>query len=404
MRVLIFSTVYAPLIGGAEVAMEEVTDRIPDIQFDLICAKVKPGLPKTEQIGNVTVHRCGWGSPIDKYLLPILGVARAMRVSSFEFRVSSPGSNARNSQLATRNFPVVWSLMASYGGFAALVYTWLRPRSKVLLTLQEGDPLEHYAKRTGMLTFLHRRIFERANAVQAISRFLADWAVKMGFKGKPEVVPNGVDIAKFSVRISTERRNALRASYGFEEDDIVLVTASRLSLKNGVDDLIRSLVSLPSHVKALIAGDGEDRDKLRVLAEQKGLASRVVFLGSKSHEELPEILQCGDVFVRASLSEGLGNAFLEAMAAGIPIIGTPVGGIPDFLKDGETGVFCQPRDPKSIANAVIRLFGYSVIREGEERAFRERLISNGERMVREGYDWDGIASRIRAMLIELARV
>lgn len=381
-RVLIFATTYFPLVGGAEVAMREVTNRLPDFDFDLICARVQPGLASTERIGNITVHRVGFGHPFDKYLLPLLGPIKAL----FLGRAPRPAPRA----------PIIWSLMASYGGFAALVYTWIRPRTKMLLTLQEGDPLEHYAKRVGALKFLHEKIFARADVVQSISRFLADWARKMGFKGEPMIVPNGVDVEKFSRKLPVGGREELRKSFGFSESDVVLVTASRLSLKNGIDDLIRSLTSLPPNIKCLIAGDGEDAEKLRVLTEKKGLANRVVFLGSRSHDELPGILQASDIFVRASLSEGLGNSFLEAMAAGIPIIGTPVGGIPDFLTDGETGVFCQPRDPESIAAAVRRI--------QEEPGLRERLIANGERLVRAQYDWNGIAERIHGVLASLVEI
>ncbi len=371
-RVLIYSTAYFPLVGGAEVAMKEATDRLEGYDFHMVCAAIKPGLKRVERIGNITVHRCGLGKPFDKMLLPVGGAIKGWWLMRKE------------------KTPVVWSLMASWGGFAALAFTWLRPGAKLLLTLQEGDPLEHYAKRAGKLQFLHEKIFKRADAVQAISNFLADWALKMGFKGKPEVVPNGVDIAKFTQRISSEKRAELRRGFGFSENDVVLVTASRLSLKNGIDDLIRSLAHLPPNFKALIAGDGEDKDKLHVLAEQKGLKERVVFLGSRSHDELPAILQSAEIFVRASLSEGLGNSFLEAMAAGLPIIGTPVGGIPDFLADGETGVFCRPRDPESIAAAAKRI--------QEEIGLRERLVKQGESLVKEKYGWEGIAGEMNRIL------
>ncbi|MDQ7815052.1 MAG: glycosyltransferase family 4 protein [Patescibacteria group bacterium] len=374
-RVVIFATTYFPLVGGAEIAMKEITDRLPGWGFDLVCAKIRPDLAESERIGNVTVHRCGFGSANDKYLLPVLGVWRALRLGK------------------RRDIGCIWSLMASYGGFAALVYAWLRPGTKLLLTLQEGDPLEHYAKRVGKLGFLHRKIFQRADAVHAISRFLADWATKMGFKGKPEVVPNGVDIAKFTRSISPDKRTELREGFGFTEDDVVLVTASRLSLKNGVDDLIRALSYLPSNHKVLIAGEGEDADKLRVLVEQKGLKERVVFLGKRSHDELPGILQSADVFVRASLSEGLGNSFLEAMASGLPIVGTPVGGIPDFLRDGETGVFCKPRNPESIARAVEFLTS--------EKDMHDRIIRNGLALVKERYSWVTIAESIEKQLLRL---
>lgn len=374
-HVLIFSTAYFPLVGGAEVAMKEVTDRLPDWRFDLICARIRPGLVNTETIGNVTVHRCGFGRPMDKLLLPFFGVWRAWRIL---------GSSR----------PVVWSLLASYGGFAALAYTWFRPNTKMLLTLQEGDPLEHYAKRTGRLQWLHKKIFQRANAIQAISRFLGAWAVRMGFCGTPEIIPNGVDIERFTQRIGAEERQRLRASLGYGAEDVVLVTASRLSLKNGVDDLIRCLTQLPSNYKALIVGEGEDADKLKALTEQKSLTGRVTFLGKKNHDELPAWLQASDVFVRASLSEGLGNAFLEAMAAGLPIIGTPVGGIPDFLKDGETGLFCQPRDPSSIANAVKKIM--------DDSSLRRALIARGGDLIKKEYAWEGISQAIEQMLLSLS--
>lgn len=374
-RVLIFSTAYFPLVGGAEVAMREITDRLPGWQFELVCARIQKGLPDTERIGNVTVHRCGFGTNADKFLLPLFGVWRACRIIT---RKESVG---------------VWSLMASFGGFAALAYTWVRPSSKMLLTLQEGDPLEHYKTRAGWLHVLHKKIFRRANEVQAISTFLATWAKEMGFVGSPVVVPNGVDYAKFSKRISVESRDALRHQLGYQPSDVVIVTASRLSKKNAVDDLILSLTHLPESYKVLVAGVGEDETMLKNLVATHGLAARVKFLGAKSHDELPALLQASEIFCRPSLSEGLGNAFLEAMAAGIPVIGTPVGGIPDFLVDNATGIFCEPRNPISIAAAAKRI--------QDDAALRERLIRNGETLVRERFTWEVIVPRMEALLSKL---
>ncbi len=370
-RALIFATSYFPLVGGAEVAMKELTDRLSDWQFDLVCARIKPGLSDTERLGNVCIHRCGFGHPIDKYLLPILGVWRAIKVIG-------------------KDQVVIWSLMASYNGFAALVYTWIRPKARLLLTLQEGDPLEHYAKRTGVLTFLHKQIFRRANAIQAISHFLATWAERMGAVSKPCVIPNGVDIARFSSRLAPAERERLRTQLGFQESDVIIITTSRLTLKNAVDDLIKSLISLPSRYKLLIAGEGADRASLGALVEANGLHERVTFLGARSQQELPQLLQCADLFCRPSLSEGLGISFLEALASGVPIIATPVGGIPDFLHDGETGVFCQPRDPASIAKAALRI--------QEEPGLRQKLIQQGEGLVKKDYAWEGITKRIERLL------
>ncbi len=370
-RALIFATSYFPLVGGAEVAMKELTDRLSNWQFDLVCARIKPGLSDTEQLGNVRIHRCGIGHPIDKYLLPILGVWRAMWITK-------------------KDRVVLWSLMASYNGFAALVYTWVRPKTPLLLTLQEGDPLEHYAKRTGILTFLHKRIFRRANTIQTISHFLAAWAERMGATSKPVVIPNGVDVARFSLRLDPAQRQSMRTQLGCQDSDLVIITTSRLTLKNAVDDLIKSLTSLPLNYKLLIAGEGVDRAALGALVETHRLQDRVTFLGTRSQQELPTLLQCADIFCRPSLSEGLGISFLEALASGLPIVATPVGGIPDFLRDGETGVFCQPRDPISIAKAVLRI--------QEEPGLLQKLIQQGERLVKKEYTWEEITKRMEALL------
>ncbi|MBU1102183.1 glycosyltransferase family 4 protein, partial [Patescibacteria group bacterium] len=111
-------------------------------------------------------------------------------------------------------------------------------------------------------------------------------------------------------------------------------------------------------------------------------------------EDVPKYLAISDVFVRPSLSEGLGNSFLEAMAAGVPIIGTKVGGIPDFLRDGETGLFCEARNPQSIAEKITLLLSDEIL--------RQRLIANARKLVEEKYNWDNIAQKMGNIFEKLA--
>ena len=105
---------------------------------------------------------------------------------------------------------------------------------------------------------------------------------------------------------------------------------------------------------------------------------------------MPAYLWMSDIFIRPSLSEGMGNSFIEAMAAGVPIIGTRVGGIPDFLVDGETGLFCEVRDSQSIADKINILLS--------DEALRQSLIANGRKIVSEKYNWDGIAGRMKGII------
>lgn len=370
--VVIFATAYFPLVGGAEVALKEITDRLPKGNFHLVTAKIRRGLASRERWGNVEVYRVGVGHPIDKLLLPF--------VAPFI---------ARWLQRGVRR-PVAWALMASYGGFAALFYALFRPSVRLLLTLQEGDPLDYIERRVGVLFPLFQKIFSRADAVQAISRFLADWAVRMGARVTPRVIPNGVDVARFRAPLTDQARFELRAALGYAPNDTVVITTSRLTKKNGINDVISALPFLPEQVKFLIVGEGEDRGALVQLAQERGVAARVQFLGKRGHEELPSLLRASDIFIRASLSEGLGNSFLEAMAAELPIIGTPVGGIPDFLTDGETGVFCQPQDPNSVAEAIERL------RSSPDLV--QKLKTRGPVLVAENYAWDDIARQMKELL------
>lgn len=360
-HVLAYAVAYLPLVGGAEVALKEITDRLGDeFAFEIVCAKLKRGLPSREKIGNVTVHRVGFGMTIDKYLLPLIGPFVGWRLFGW------------------RGPDLLWSMQASYGGFAAVFYSWSRPRTRFVLTVQEGDPPERYAKRAGPFRGLHHAIFRRADRVQAISRFLSDWAVEMGFEGRPDLIPNGVDVSRFAVRD--------HSSLG---ERVTIASASRLSHKNGIDLLIRAIALLPERVTLALAGDGEDRARLEALARELGVESRVRFLGTQSHDEIAELYRDADIFCRPSRTEGLGNAFLEAMAAGLPTIGTNVGGIPDFLNE-DTGWLCEPESPESVAESVNRVLA-------TPREEIERVTKNAARLVREKYNWDAVANDMRAL-------
>lgn len=388
-RVLIFSTAYLPLVGGAEVAIKEITDRLgpsrrqgnffhsptfsPTFKFDLITAKLRPGLPREEQIGNVNVHRIGWGSRFDKFLLTLFGI--------FMIRLATAG----------QNIDIGWVVMASWNAAPALFLKILRPKIKLVLTLQEGDPIE--GRRFGLVSLVWRLVLKYADVVTVISNYLGDLARKYGYGGTIELVPNAVDLVNFSRDFSPAELEGLKRRLGKNKGDIFLITASRLVEKNAVGDIIEALKFLPENVKLLIAGTGPLELALKSQITNSKLQTRVKMLGYVIHEELPKYLRASDIFVRPSLSEGLGNSFLEAMAVGLPIIGTPVGGVVDFLKDRETGLFCEVGNPKSIAEKVKLLISDSEL--------RNRLIKNGKQLVFEKYDWQKIATKMRSIFDKL---
>lgn len=384
-RILIFSLTYLPFVGGAELAIKEETDRIESIEFDMITLRFDSNLPKFERLGNVNVYRIGfakkdatmkdlvrWPLKLNKIFFPFFAYNQAVKLHK------------------EKKYDGIWAMMAAYAGFAAMFFKTKNPDVPYLLTLQEGDPIDYILKKVKFVRPFFNKIFTKADYLQAISNYLADFGRSMGFKGELKVVPNAVDTKHFSYNYSEDELRELKKKLGKKEDDKFIITASRLVLKNAVDDVIKSLQYLPANIKFIILGDGPDRDKLVELVEKLNLETRVKFLGLIEYKEIPKYLKISDVFIRPSLSEGFGNSFVEAMAARIPVIATPVGGIVDFLFDPKknpdkkpTGLFCNVRDPKSIADSINEFLN--------NRELRENILVNAEKMAFEKYDWSIIA-------------
>jgi glycosyltransferase involved in cell wall biosynthesis len=380
MNILVFSTDdHLHPAGGAESAMGEIAQRLPEIQFDLVCAKLRKSAKRYEEIGNMRIHRLGFGIPkIDGVLLALFGHIIGAKLYK-EYR-----------------HDIIWSIMASYGAFSAR-----RMKEKYnipfLLTLQEGDSIEYVLHKVRFVRGQFNSIFQNADALQPISHFLKKWGIEMGFKGEQSaVIPNGVDISKFMKKFSDETIRATRESFGFAENAKIVITSSRLEKKNGIGDVIDALTLLPQEVSLVVCGDGSLREELEQKVEELSLRSRVRFLGYLPLDDIPKYLKSSDIFIRPSLTEGLGTAFLEAMAAQLPTIGTPVGGIPDFLDDGVTGFMCMPEDSQSVANALKRALSLT---ESE----KEKLTSTAKQMVLDTYDWDNIASQMRELFNALKK-
>jgi glycosyltransferase involved in cell wall biosynthesis len=232
---------------------------------------------------------------------------------------------------------------------------------------------------------IEKTVFKNADYCHAVSNYLADHVGQYGVK-KIVMIPNGVNWEKFN---PDPNKKQTRKDLRFETENLI-VCVSRLEHKNGTHDLIESAKYLQDiDFKMIICGSGSEKEKLQKMAEGLGLKDKILFLGDILHSELPKYVACADIFVRPSLAEGFGIVFLEAMACNVAVIGTPVGGIPDFLRNNETGLLCNPGDPKDIAEKIEILI--------QNKESTQRLIKNGFKMVREEYGWDKIADRIKKL-------
>jgi len=387
-RILIFSTAYIPFIGGAEIAVKEITDRIQNTEFDLITARLDAKLSKFEKIGPINVYRIGVGMGLlDKLLLPFLGAYKAWTLNT------------------AKNYDAFWCIMATYASGAAYIVNILRWTTgkksiPIVLTLQEGDSESHLKYRwAGLIDLSWRLALRRTKVLTAISQYLIDRARTLGFKGEAVLIPNGVDALHFDHIYADEELNDLKKKLNKKLGDIFLVTASRLVEKNAVEDVISALPKLPQNVKFIILGQGKQELALRRLATDLRVETRVQFLGHVEHTDMPKFLKVSDIFIRPSLSEGMGNSFIEAMAAGLPVIATPVGGIVDFLYDPEkspgvppTGVFVEVKSPESIAEKVKLLMS--------DLALQHSLVQNAHKLVREKYEWDLVASNMNKLVFQ----
>ncbi|MDZ4221696.1 MAG: glycosyltransferase family 4 protein, partial [Patescibacteria group bacterium] len=201
-RIAIFSITFHPFIGGAEIAIKEITDRIAGYEFVLYTAKLSDALPDVERMGNILVHRIGTGRRrLDKWLYPF-GAARLALIHHKE-----------------KPFTMVWAVMATYAGLAALLFKKRQPHVPYLLTLQSGDPDEFIQKRTWFWKKTYAKIYTKADKIIAISSWLAARAKRYGYADAVAIVPNGVDVSNFSgALMRKDERAFIRKAWGLGPD------------------------------------------------------------------------------------------------------------------------------------------------------------------------------------------
>ncbi len=385
MKILIFSLVYYPnFIGGAEIAIKEITDRISheDIQFDMVTLRLDSKLPKYEKIGNINIYRIGW---VGKNIKNDGNIPWYIALNKYAYVVSAVVKAIKLNRL--NKYDAVWSIMASYNSFAATIFKLIKHKVKFILTLQDGDPISYIKRRALPLYPIFKMFFTKADCIQCISQYLSDWARDMKAKCPIVVIPNAVDSQLFGTRKPYVDQEVLRQRIGLKDGDVTLVTTSRLVKKNAVGDIIDSMAYLPNNIKLIVIGHGYEEAMLIKKTEELKLKNRVTFLGHMSHNGIPQYLHISDIFIRPSISEGFGNSYIEAMAAGLPVIATQVGGIVDFLKDGETGLFCEVKNPKSIALKVEKLI--------KDKESRDYIVKNALSLVNEKYQWNIVASDMK---------
>lgn len=216
------------------------------------------------------------------------------------------------------------------------------------------------------------RLTDRVLSVS--SHHASELASVVGFpESRITVLPNGVDNRRFHG--ARRGRQSVRDSMGFGGDDIAVGTVGRLvPVKNQrlLIDAFSRLPGPPSRRKLVVVGDGPLENALRAHAENAGCADRVRFPGRRS--DIPEVMAAMDIFALPSLSEGMSNTILEAMSSRLPVIATAVGGNPELVVDGVTGMLVPTDDADAMARALAVLVQDAAKRKAMGDKGRERVL------------------------------
>jgi len=174
---------------------------------------------------------------------------------------------------------------------------------------------------------------------------------------KVSVIRNGIDVSAFASGNGADG-TAIRSALRIPPQDILIGTVGRLTKEKDHKTLLvafRDLLGRGLPARLLVAGDGELASSVREMVAELGLDNRVHLLGTRS--DVPALLRALNLFVLPSISEGLSLTLIEAMAAGLPIVATRVGGNPEVIADGDTGLLVSAADPVGLADALMRVAG-----------------------------------------------
>lgn len=383
MKILLVNYEYPPIGGGGSKASHELAKRLAGRghRVDVLTSRYG-ALSKFEMIDGVAVHRefswrksihdCGLRGAIS-FLLVALPRLRSM-------------VNARSYDVSIFFF--------GFPSGALSLYPRLR-RSIPYVVALRGSDVPLYDRQSRRLIWLHRllmpltrSIWRRASAVTAVSQSLSDLAQE-SFPDVPiTVIHNGVD---------TEVCNVTAAATATGKAPVRINCVARLIPRKGVSDLLDAVAMLGNEqIHINVVGEGPSLEDLRKRASDSGIADRVEFHGFLPRSRITDLNATADIFVLPTRSEAFANVVLEAMSVALPVIATRVGGIPEAVKDGVTGLLVAPRNVSELSAAIERLV--------EDIDLRRSMGLAGQRRVRNEFGWERNADAYEDLLKTAAGV
>lgn len=239
-----------------------------------------------------------------------------------------------------------------------------------------------FLKRSRGKPAILRKMGKQLNGIEKVlapSQVLVEQTQAMGYSGPVLFVPNGVDTVKFSPGISR-----MRQKLDIPDRAFVLLMSGRLHAVKGVVDLAKavSLIDNPE-LHVVIVGEGPEGAKFETIARDVSCVPKIHLLGSFDNAAMPEVYRGADALALPSRMEATSIAGLEAMASGLPIIGSRVGGIPVLVQEGQNGLLVEPGSPAQLARAI------EVLITDRKRA--QEMGQESLKIARSRFSWDRVA-------------
>lgn len=355
-------------IGGMQNHTAELTRSLDALGVSqLVLTTRPPGAP--------TEHRVGDAARVVRVGLPMAACRQMWWLPA-----------ARRLRGLARGVDLVHAHLAEDLAVVPLALAAAAARGRVPLVVTVHTSLRHTLQVTGPRSVLLKSVGglleqvgeRRAAAVLALTPRLARLLGDQGVDAdRIHVIPSGVRPALFAADRPDPFPHLGRPR---------VVFVGRLAAQKGVDVLVRAAAQLRTpEAQVVIVGDGPDRAEIEGEIDRLGLRQRVHLTGFIPHDQVPAVLAHADVFVMPSIYEELGSALVEAQWAGVPIVASQVGGIPDVVEDGVTGVLVAPRDPAALAGAVDDLLS---------DPGRARTLAGRGQGVATRYDWATLGAQV----------
>ncbi len=380
--------------GGMNVYVREVASQLGErgVLVDIFTRRLDPSLPVVTSIGpsvRLVQVDAGPAALVEKEDLPAFVEPFAAAVEAFR-----DGEGVTYDLIHSH----YW-LSAAAGD--ALAGWWDVPHAAMFHTLGDVKLRARASERESEV-----RLETERHLVHALDRVVAATEherrlLRQIYRVPPStvaVIPLGVDLDQFSP-IDAGARAAVRRRLEMPEDERVILAIGRIEPLKGLDVLIQSLSAMSDRERVglyIIGGDERARpelDRLEAIARAFGVEEHVHFLGARPHEDLPDYYRAADVVAVPSFYESFGRVAGEAMASGVPVVASRVGGLASTVVDGRTGYLIAWRCPEPFAEKFDLLFANEELRLALGGAARRRM--------EESYSWGGVADAVAALYEEL---